>query len=182
MNLHDTSIQTTVAFLEHHRPKLMAIARELLASDMQAKFGASDVVQQTLLDAWKDWPTVRSTRPEQLMSWLKKLLKNNMLDASKAFRKSKKRSLDRELSGRTEFLERRIQDPASMFISDEDLQMVWEAMRRLPSVHQQILRWHFLEGLSFHQIGDRVGRSRDATRMMCARCIKWLSIELSRDD
>lgn len=160
----------------------MAIARELLASDLQAKFGASDIVQQTLLDAWRDWPTIRATRPEQLISWLKRLLTNNMIDATKAFRKSKKRSLKKEMSGGTERLECNFGDPASILVSNEEILQVWDAMKRLPLVHQQILHWHYLEGLSFHEIGNRVGRNSDASRMMCARSIRWLNTELSRDD
>ena len=80
-------------WLDCMRPMLLAMAKEMIGPDLQSKFGASDIVQQTYVDAIGDLPRLNLSRKRQLIGWLTVLLRNNMRDAARTFRSSLKRAV-----------------------------------------------------------------------------------------
>ena len=78
------------------RPLLLALANEKICRDIQAKIGASDIVQQSMLEAYLHAHTFQPKDDRHIFNWLSKILLNNLRDVSKSFRLSKKRSVERE--------------------------------------------------------------------------------------
>ena len=60
--------------LAGYRRWLEVLARMQMETRFQAKFDASDVVQQTLLEAHRDLPAFRGTTEAELLAWLRKIL------------------------------------------------------------------------------------------------------------
>jgi RNA polymerase sigma-70 factor (ECF subfamily) len=79
---------------------LIVLANEKISRDIQAKVGASDIVQQTMLEAYQHADSFRAQDDRHIFNWLSKILINNLRDASKSFRRTKKRSvrLERRLT------------------------------------------------------------------------------------
>ena len=60
-----------IAELERHRSWLGLLARLQVEPRFRAKFDASDIVQQTLLEAVRDWPKFRGGTEAELAAWLR---------------------------------------------------------------------------------------------------------------
>lgn len=172
-----------VSSFERARPMLLLIASKLIGRDLQAKLGASDLVQQTMLEAIQSAHTLRCREPRQIDRWLKALLVNNIKDAAKFFRDRLKRSVSREqrliLAGN---LESHFCEPSEPSGNDEQIQQLHHALQTIPAAHRQVLIWRFLEQLSYVQIGKLTGRSEDSVRMMINRSLTRLKRELSTHD
>src|SRR5262249_59475811 len=83
--------------LEACRGYLLLIAQRELDSDLQAKGGASDLVQETLVDALRDFGRFHGESEAELQAWLRQLLLHNLVDFTRHYRQAKKRQIGREL-------------------------------------------------------------------------------------
>src|SRR5262245_25812028 len=83
--------------LEACRAYLLLIAEEELDPELRRKGGASDLVQETFLEAQRDFLRFQGATPEEWRAWLRRLLLNNVTDFGRRFRATTKRNADREL-------------------------------------------------------------------------------------
>ena len=85
--------------LESCRDYLLLIAARGLDADLIAKGGASDLVQDTLLGAYRDFDrfSAEASRPE-LLAWLRKILRNNLAIHRRRYRSTRKRQVSREIT------------------------------------------------------------------------------------
>src|SRR5436309_15272239 len=71
--------------LNHFWLALLHEARRDFPADLQAKGGASDVVQETMLDAHKDFDQFTGRSSEDFFAWLLCLLRHNFSNFARAF-------------------------------------------------------------------------------------------------
>ena len=83
--------------LEACRAYLLRIANEGVSADVQAKGGASDLVQETFLEAHRDFAHFQGNSEAELLAWLRCLLLNNMANFARAYRATGKRQVGREV-------------------------------------------------------------------------------------
>src|SRR5438309_350206 len=83
--------------LEACRGYLLLIAQQELDQALQAKGGASDLVQQTFLEAQRDFLGFHGSTPEALLAWMRRLLLNNLANFRRDYRRDKRR-VSREVS------------------------------------------------------------------------------------
>ncbi len=83
--------------LEGCRFYLLAVAERDLDLDLRAKGGASDLVQETFLEAQRDFAQFGGKTPDELLIWLRRLLKNNMANFLRHYRGTAKRRSAREV-------------------------------------------------------------------------------------
>src|SRR5438034_439810 len=83
--------------LEKYREYLRVLARLHLDPRLQAKLDPSDVVQQTLLEAFRDWDQFRGEDAAQRAAWLRKILARNLANLVRDLKRDK-RDVDRERS------------------------------------------------------------------------------------
>ena len=72
--------------LRRFEPWLRLLARVQLESRFAAKFDASDVVQQTLLEAIKAFPQFRGSTEAELTAWLRQILAHAMAHEFRRYR------------------------------------------------------------------------------------------------
>jgi RNA polymerase sigma-70 factor (ECF subfamily) len=172
--------ETPAAFLDRIRPVLMSIARDLVDRDLQAKIGASDLVQETMLDVVRDFDRLRSQDPKQVERWYREILINNFRDLTRFFRRTRKRSVSKELPLTEDMPDRRSNlRPDLPMLREEQLLTMQQAIGRLPFPHQQILKWRYLDRLSYRKIATMVSRKEDAVRMMVNRSLDRLKREMT---
>src|SRR5438046_3984877 len=83
--------------LELCRQYLLAVANRQLNPALRAKGGASDLVQQTFLEAQRDFERFGGSDLDALRAWLKQLLLHNAADFARGFLGTDKRRADREV-------------------------------------------------------------------------------------
>src|SRR5271166_2506287 len=87
------SRQALGALLEACRGYLLLVARQELDPPLLAKGGASDLVQQTFLEAHRDFARFHGKSEEELLAWLRQLLLHNLADFTRRYREVAKRAV-----------------------------------------------------------------------------------------
>src|SRR5262249_26022430 len=82
--------------LEICRGYLLLGAERQLGTDLRAKGGASDLVQETFLEAQRDFVQFQGTSEEELRAWLQRLLLNNLGNFARRYRATHCREVGRE--------------------------------------------------------------------------------------
>jgi RNA polymerase sigma-70 factor (ECF subfamily) len=168
--------------LEACRPYLLGIAGEELEPDLQAKGGASDIVQQTFMEAQRDFGGFHGRTVEELRAWLRQLLLHNMTDFTRRFRTVAKREVGREVAlaadsasgspGRSIPID--TPSPSGRAMAHEQLAALQRALERLPDDYRQVITWRYLEELPFEEIARRLERSENAVRKLWLRAVERL--------
>ena len=178
------SAEALGAVLEACRGYLLLIARDELSPDLQAKAGASDLVQQTFLEAQCDFAQFRGESVAELRTWLRRLLLNNLATFARNYRQTAKRAVGREVPLPAPDSSRAEGGPAADDPSPSSLVMASEAadafrrtLERLPEDYRLALLLRHLEELPFEEIGRRLNRSANAARKLWARALEMLHEE-----
>jgi RNA polymerase sigma-70 factor (ECF subfamily) len=178
------------SLFESARAYLLFIANKELPAGLRAKCGASDLVQETAIEAHRDFPRFTGSTPEEFYAWLRSILQNNLRDAVRRYEVSQKRDVARETSlaaladrhgdrqtGDAWPLDRS-RPPDGSIIRREDAAAVTAVLARLPDDYRIVLHMRYWDGLTFQQIGNRFGRSAEAVRKLWYRAVQKLQEEL----
>src|SRR5258708_4517383 len=84
--------------LEACRDYLLLVAGRELDPALRAKGGASDLVQETFLEAHRDFGGFHGSSADELRAWLRRLLLNNLADFTRLYRGTAKRDLGQEVA------------------------------------------------------------------------------------
>jgi RNA polymerase sigma-70 factor (ECF subfamily) len=171
--------------LEACRGYLLLIAQRELASDLRAKGGASDLVQETFLDAQRAFKRFDGDSEADLLAWLRRLLLNNLANFARLYRDTGKRSIDREVtlpegdsSERSNGLAALVPSPSSEAMGHEQADAVLRALEQLPEDYRQVILLRYREECTFEEIGRQMGRSANAIRKLWLRAIDRLQQEM----
>lgn len=167
--------------LETCRRYLLSVANQELEPELQAKVGPSDVVQESFLEANRDFGQFHGRTQEDLLAWLRRILLHNLANVRRQFCGTDKRRLDREvplsaaLGGLVEdSLIAARPTPGSELAAREQVALMFQAVKQLPEHYREGLRLRHEEGRSFEEIGARTGRSAEAARKLWARAVELL--------
>src|SRR3990172_11463655 len=72
-------------------------ARAAVESWLKVKVDASDLVQETMLEAHRDFDRFEGRSEQEWLAWLKKILAHNVADFVRSFRGTAKRQVRREV-------------------------------------------------------------------------------------
>ena len=179
------SLESLGRVLEACRGYLLLIAQQELEPELQAKGGASDLVQETFLKAHRHFPRFHGHSEAELLAWLRRLLLNNLIDFRRLYLQAAKRRAAKEVSlqeggsscGGSDKLAAPEPTPSRLAMKDEQAQALRKAMERLPDDYRQVLQWRQQDELTFEEIGRRMDRSADAVRKLWARAVARLQKE-----
>jgi RNA polymerase sigma-70 factor (ECF subfamily) len=168
--------------LEDCRRYLLAIAERQLDPDLRSKGGASDLVQETFLEAQRDFARFQGSSPDELRAWLRQVLLHNVGAFTHRFRGTTKRAVGREVAlaagGSSADLGPDLAGstltPSGVAIEHEQAVALRRALDRLPEEYRRMVVPRFEEGRSFEEIGRLTGRSPDAARKVWSRAMERL--------
>ena len=179
----------SIQALETYRPYLECIARQQpLDGRLRAKVDLSDIVNTTLFEAHQQQDKVRGRSPRDIRAWLRRILTNNLVDAVRRFRTSRRDvSLEVLIETGVEQSSVRLADlvaaqhtsPSKAAARKEDDVRVAEALSRLPEGQRTAVEYHHLQGLSLEETATRMGRTNDAVAGLIYRGLKNLRANLS---
>jgi RNA polymerase sigma-70 factor (ECF subfamily) len=157
--------------LEQFREYLRLLARARLDPRLQAKLDPSDVVQQTLLEAYQALGQFKGRGPEQLACWLRQILARNLANAVRDFGRARRdvareQPLDavvRDSSARLEgWLAAEQSSPSERAERQEESLRLAEALAALPEAQREVVVLRHCHGWSLAEISRHVGKSAAA--------------------
>lgn len=170
-------------WLTRHRPYLTLLARAHLNRHLQARLDSSDIVQQTLLNAFSKRDQFRGWTEAELAAWLREILKHNLADALRDQRRDKRdvrrdRSLeagiDASFSRTNDWLVAAQSSPSQKAVKQENLLRLSEALTQLPEAQREAIVLHHLQGLKLAEVAAEIGRSEAAVAGLLFRGLKTL--------
>jgi RNA polymerase sigma-70 factor (ECF subfamily) len=172
--------------LQAYRAYLLLIAQQELDPELRAKGGASDLVQETFIDAQRLLGRFEGTTEGAWAAWLRELLLNNLADFVRHYRATGKRRVGREVgqqasessTDRGGALAADTPSPSVTAMAAEQVAALERALDRLPEDYREVLTLRYQGDLSFEDIGQRLGRSGNAARKLWLRALRKLEQEL----
>ncbi|MGE0533480.1 MAG: sigma-70 family RNA polymerase sigma factor [Pirellulales bacterium] len=175
--------------LERTRRYLLLVANGSLDGELRRKQAASDLVQETFLQAQRHFADFRGQSEEELVAWLLRILENKTTDLTRRFLLAEMRDARQEVplegDGRHQPPELAAPDhsPRALAIAREQSSHVECALARVPREYAEVIRLRSIERLDFAAVGRKLGnRSADAARKLWLRAIAQLQRELMTDD
>ncbi len=166
---------------------LKSLAQKQLDRRVRQRVSPSDLVQDTLLEAHRDFPNFRGSTTAELVAWLRRILINNLIRASEHHLHTDKRDARREISLQRlasdlshvdapleAALKAPIGSPSAIVRDQEQATELEEALKTLPPDQRQVILMRHVEGLAFNVIASKLGRSSGACRMLWLRAMDEL--------
>jgi RNA polymerase sigma-70 factor (ECF subfamily) len=173
--------------LQSYRNYLRLLARIQIGRRLQGKLDASDVIQEAFLDAHRQFSHFQGIAEAQLLEWLRAILAGTLANVVRRYLGTQARDirLERELAADLDqsscalghFLVDPRSSPSQQAIRGEQTLLVAEALSQLPDDYQVVLVLRHLEGLTFPQISERMGRSVDSVEKLWLRGLTRLRKE-----
>ena len=169
--------------LERYGDYLRLLARLQLSPRLQSKLDASDVVQQTLLQAHEGQAQFRGQSEGEWLAWLRAILANSLAAAVRRFSTEsrdlgRERSLEADLdlsSSRLEGLLAADQSsPSERAGRAEELLRLAHAMSQLPPDQRRVVELHHLKALPVAEVAKLMDRTRPAVVGLLFRGLKRL--------
>lgn len=169
--------------LDSCRDYLLAIANSELETWLQGKIGASDFVQETFVAACNKFDDFRGTTEAELLGWLRVILLRQISTTGRSYRFTEKRSVDREVPDKAlAKTSSNSRNPLSELMRDENVDRLKKAIAQLSPDYRAAIELRSIEQLSFVEIGQRLGRSEEASRKLWGRAMIVLSELLESKD
>ena len=166
--------------LEACRVYLRWEARRQIDPGYMPKGDASDMVQETFLDAFNDFTRFQGDTEEELLAWLRQLLRHNVSNFFRRYRGTAKRSVKMEVHLDSIGEPTRSGDSAIRNLLDgERNELLKQAIDGLPEEYQRILNLWTVEGKSFEEIARLSDCTSGNIRAKWFRAIQKLNTELS---
>ena len=170
--------------LDVYRQYLYFLARVQIDREIQGKIGASDVVQETYLEAHRDFGQFRGGSVAELVGWLRQILARNLSNQIRRYRGTRRRDvrLERGIAAGVEhsseglgaYLVAAGKSPSQAATQHEAGVILAEALGRLPADYREVLILRNLEELTFPEVAQRMDRSVDSVRKLWARALARL--------
>jgi RNA polymerase sigma-70 factor (ECF subfamily) len=164
------SQQALGTLLERHRAFLWAIANEEIAGESHVTFTASDLVQSAQLEAVRDLAAFRGSSEGEFRSWLRHILRNNVLDLRRAHGRRIPRA-----SGEGARVEEQVEiddrSPSSQVSAGELGDKLRDAIAKLPPDERTVIEMHYFQSKTYAEIGAVINRTPEAVRKLWGRAL-----------
>jgi RNA polymerase sigma-70 factor, ECF subfamily len=152
-----------------YRDLLRRLAGRGVDRRVRGRLDESDLVQETLLQAYLSREQVRGQSEPERVGWLRAILANKIAAVHRHFRR-RRRDVRREASpgppssqpsgGALGWLEDPGPAPGAALEREGDLARLTAALAALPVDQRRAVEMHHLEGLPFAEVAARMGRSK----------------------
>jgi RNA polymerase sigma-70 factor (ECF subfamily) len=170
--------------LECYRDYLTLLARLQIGRRLQGKVDPADLVQETFLKAHRDLASFRGNTEGELVSWLRQILAANLAMLVRHYCGTQRRDirlecqLALEIDQSSQILDRGLvaQDssPSQRAASREQGVLLANALGQLPEDYREVLILRHMEGLTFPEVAQRMGRTLDSVKKLWTRALALL--------
>ncbi|MCK6456386.1 MAG: sigma-70 family RNA polymerase sigma factor [Phycisphaerae bacterium] len=183
--------QEFIAKFERHRNYLRIIARRALPRKLQGKIDASDIVQETMIKAFKGIGGIEGANTQDVAAYLAGILRNHIIDECRKATADKRdvaleRSIDAAIDDSSSRLGNLIpaaqSTPSGQMRLAERLLAVADALACLPDDQRIAVELHHLVGLTLEETAAEMQRSLPSVAGLLRRGLSALNQTLSEDE
>jgi RNA polymerase sigma-70 factor, ECF subfamily len=169
---------------ESNRKYLLTVAHRRIATDLKGKIGASDLVQETFIEAQRGFEQFQGTTEAEFLAWLSAILANRCSNIARHHRLAQKRSIGRDLSEAAAkiAISKAMADmltPSTQLVAEEETRRLHAALDSMPAEVRELLVMRIWKRASFVEIGAATGCSPEAARKRFLRAVEALQTLLS---
>ena len=170
--------------LELYRGYLALLARTQIGRRLQSKIDPGDLVQETFLEAHRHFALFQGKTEAEFVGWLRQILAARLAKLVRRYLGTQARDvrLERELVAQLDQSSRVLDQglmaasssPSHQAARREQAVLLADALERLPPHYREVLILRHLEGLSFPEVAQRMGRSLLSVKKLWARALPCL--------
>lgn len=169
--------------IARYEPYLRMLARMQMRASYKAKLGASDIVQQTMLQAVAAVDQYRGTTEAEWRAWLRQILVRQMCHLDRDLHRDKRdirreQSMEQRVAKSSMRLEGLLAGdvgtPSQHAMAGESLVSLAEAIESLPEAQRDAIAMHYLEGLKLSEVAERLGKTTGSVAGLLHRGMKQL--------
>lgn len=176
------------ALVQTYRNYLTILATTQFDQRLRRRMNPSDLVQEAMLAAHRDFPKFRGQSEREFLGWLRQILINCLHHAIETHVKAKVRdvrceisldhvsaAMDRSVAGFAQLLADRGPSPSAPALRRESVVDLANRLAMLRSEYRDVIVLRGLQGLPFEEVAQRMDRKPGAVRMLWLRAIDKLS-------
>jgi RNA polymerase sigma-70 factor (ECF subfamily) len=177
--------------LDRYRDYLTLMARVQIGRRLQGKADAADVVQEAYLEACRHFEQFRGSSEPELTAWLRQILATCLSRLVRHYYGTRARDVQLERTLEDEMAEssRALgiglaaphSTPSQQASRREQAVLLTEALGRLPADYREVLILRHLDGLTFPQVAECMGRTLDSVEKLWARALARMRLAFEKN-
>lgn len=176
--------------LEWYVKYLTILASTQLDGRLRRRVSPSDIVQETMMAAHRDFSAFRGQSQGELLAWLRQILIHSIHRTIARHIKAEKRDVRRDIS--IDQVSNRLEEsactlagrlpavtdsPSAAMHRKEDAIEFADRLSDLPENYRDVIVMRVLQNLSFEEIAKQIGKSNGAVRMLWLRALDSLKAQ-----
>lgn len=182
-------------FIAQRQPQLLAFISRQMSDGLKRKIEPEDIFQETSTEAVRSLETMDLSQRDPF-SWLCQVAERRIIDAHRRFFAAQKRDAARERSidapaaggghdasqkGIVNLLVASMTSASAVYSRNQKEIKLMAAMEELPDDQREALQMRYIQGLGSKEIGEKLGKSDGAVRVMLSRSLAKLQSLLGDD-
>lgn len=185
--------QALAQFIELRQPQLLAFINRQMSDGLKRKIDPEDILQEASAEAVRSLDTMDLSQRDPF-SWLCQVAERRIIDAHRRFFAAQKRDAGRERSldapaggpdasqqGIINLLVASMTSASAVYSRNQKEIKLLAAMEELPDDQREALHMRYILGLGSKEIGEKLGKSDGAVRVMLSRSLAKLQSILGED-
>lgn len=181
--------EATGQLLQWYANYLNILASSRMDRRLARRLNPSDIVQEAMMAAHRDFGDFRGKSQGELLCWLRTILIHTLHRSFDRHLKVEKRDIRREISidavsqkmddsvqGIVEVIPGKYDPPSAAMRRSESESAVNEHLAKLKPDYQQVIQLRIFQGLSFEETAKAMDRSNGAVRMLWLRALDALKM------
>jgi RNA polymerase sigma-70 factor (ECF subfamily) len=170
--------------LQWYANYLTILANTQLDRRIRQRVSPSDIVQDVMLAAHRDFPDFRGHSPGELLNWIRRILINTLHRSIATHVKAGKRDVRREVSMESisqkldrsaaqllALLPDKVKSPSHCVSAAEESMRLVAELNRLRPQYRDVIVYRVMQGLSFDEIALLMDKTSAAVRIMWLRAL-----------
>ncbi len=168
--------------LAKNEERIRRIIAARLTPELRARTRVSDILQSTFLQVLRSVATFRGDDEEQFGGWVVRIVENEIRDHFRYHNADKRRRMQTLLTEPVDARSNRggALSPSGMHGRSDEFRSIQVALDGLKADHRTVLLLRLVDRKAHREIGEIMGRSEEAVRMLFGRARAAFMTEVAR--
>jgi RNA polymerase sigma-70 factor (ECF subfamily) len=162
---------------EKYRSRLAVLIHCKLGSNLRRDADVDDVLQETLLRAYRDISRFDYRAPGSFMSWVARIADHVLADMARSQNRQKRAGEHVPFRSESNPAGPEPADyhtPSRIFTENESLRRFVDLLERLPEDYRRVILLAKVEGLTTSEVAERLEKSNEAASLLLHRALRRL--------